>query len=236
MRQLGRQLPKAFHRYAAEVQRDGVGLGIDETLRGRFGLRENPLEAVQSPSVVGEVSHACGSARQEEKAQKTPVVYSRLARRCGRPSGATVKSLLIQLLNLLGLVPARRYHLLAAQLRDAQTDTRKLTKQVAGLENTSSVWKSKATDALKQLKVKEQELAHAVERIESIRRTADKRTGEMETMQAGLVEAERELVRAREHLMAIEVKLDILEGAANVLDARTRTAIVRQPGETGAPV
>jgi hypothetical protein len=41
---------------------------------------------------------------------------------------------------------------------------------------------------------------------------------------------------AREHLMAIEVKLDILEGAANVLDVRTRTAIGKQPRQTGAPV
>jgi hypothetical protein len=35
--------------------------------------------------------------------------------------------------------------------------------------------------------------------------------------------------------MAIEVKLDILEGAANVLDSRTRAAI-RQSTGTGATV
>ena len=37
--------------------------------------------------------------------------------------------------------------------------------------------------------------------------------------------------------MAVEVKLDILEGAANVLDARTRTVIGSQErAESGAPV
>jgi chromosome segregation ATPase len=37
-----------------------------------------------------------------------------------------------------------------------------------------------------------------------------------------LTDAERELMAARDTLMAVEVKLAILEGAANVLDARMR--------------
>ena len=45
------------------------------------------------------------------------------------------------------------------------------------------------------------------------------------------------LALAREQLTAIEVKLDILEGAANVLDARTRVVTKRQPEPTtGATV
>lgn len=43
--------------------------------------------------------------------------------------------------------------------------------------------------------------------------------------------ATRELVIAREHLMAIEVKLDILEGAANVLDGRLRAARAQSEGQ-----
>jgi hypothetical protein len=34
--------------------------------------------------------------------------------------------------------------------------------------------------------------------------------------------------------MVLEVKLDILEGAANVLDVRTRTVVARHAGESGA--
>jgi chromosome segregation ATPase len=45
-------------------------------------------------------------------------------------------------------------------------------------------------------------------------------------MQSRLAETERALTLAREHLSAIEVKLEILEGAANVLDARTRTQVI----------
>jgi len=51
-----------------------------------------------------------------------------------------------------------------------------------------------------------------------------------------LVEAEHALIVAREQLMVIDAKLDILEGAANVLDARTRTAISKQRNETVAPI
>jgi hypothetical protein len=40
---------------------------------------------------------------------------------------------------------------------------------------------------------------------------------------------------AREHLMAIEVKRDSLEGAANVLDLRTPAAISKRHTETSAP-
>jgi hypothetical protein len=60
------------------------------------------------------------------------------------------------------------------------------------------------------------------------------RREEVQSLRARLAEAERELMVAREHLMAIEVKLDILEGAANVLDVRTRAAIAPQRNQTSA--
>jgi hypothetical protein len=47
--------------------------------------------------------------------------------------------------------------------------------------------------------------------------------GEAARLREQLLKTDRALMLAREHLMAVEVKLDILEGAANVLDARTRT-------------
>jgi hypothetical protein len=51
----------------------------------------------------------------------------------------------------------------------------------------------------------------------------EKRKGDLVALETQLEESARELAFAREQLMAIEVKLDILEGAANVLDGRTRT-------------
>ena len=49
-----------------------------------------------------------------------------------------------------------------------------------------------------------------------------------------LAETEHELMVARDHLMAIEVKLDILEGAANVLDRRTRITTPQDQHESSA--
>jgi hypothetical protein len=65
------------------------------------------------------------------------------------------------------------------------------------------------------------------------------RAAELVDLKQRLAESERDLVVAREQLMAIEVKLDILEGAANVLDGRTRELVTRRSGlgtESGTPV
>ena len=59
---------------------------------------------------------------------------------------------------------------------------------------------------------------------------------DLTAVQTRLAETERALALAREHLNAIEVKLEILEGAANVLDARTRVAPQHRPDKTGAAV
>ena len=150
-----------------------------------------------------------------------------------------MKQLLIHLLAMLGLVPARRYRFQADQLRAAESRTKELTKRIEGLERSVSAWQTKANDALKQVKVKEEEGARHLQRLDKFKLEIDKarqRSANVEAIQKRLVDAQRELSAAREHLMAVEVKLDILEGAANVLDLRTRTAIARQPGEGGAPV
>ena len=50
-------------------------------------------------------------------------------------------------------------------------------------------------------------------------------------LQRKLAMTEHDLARARESLMAVEVKLDILEGAANVLDLRTRDGVPERDRE-----
>lgn len=50
--------------------------------------------------------------------------------------------------------------------------------------------------------------------------------GEVANLEARVEEATQDLERAREHLLAVEMKLNILEGAGNVLDTRLRA--VRQ--------
>jgi hypothetical protein len=100
-------------------------------------------------------------------------------------------------------------------------------------------WKAKVADAIGRAKKAEEEAKHHAKRAEKLRLAAERmeqRLAESDALVTRLQEMERELAIAREHLMAVEVKLDILEGAANVLDIRTRTAIQQHSVETGARV
>ena len=182
-----------------------------------------------------------------EKSAETRVVYSRF-RRHHDSVGSGVRRLLSGLLEALGLVTLRRHQLAIKQMRDAEARTKKLEQQIneiqarskAQLEQhvtesraQSKAMKTEIADAAKALKVKEHELAKQAQRIDKLREAveqANRRRGDVQGMLKRLIEAEQELVAARNHLMVVEVKLDILEGAANVLDARTRTAPAQQPG------
>jgi hypothetical protein len=98
-------------------------------------------------------------------------------------------------------------------------------------------WKAKAADAIARAKEFEADAKHQAKRAEKFRQAAErweKRAAEFDELNVRLRDLERELAVAREHLMAVEVKLDILEGAANVLDVRTRATIHQAPVETGA--
>jgi hypothetical protein len=124
-----------------------------------------------------------------------------------------------------GLAPAR---LVASQ-----------AKTIEELRAGAVSWKAKAGEATARAKSLEAELKLQKKLVERSAIAASKSAGDMvafERLREQLESTERELAAAREHLMAIEVKLDILEGAANVLDVRTRTALRQRPRESGAPV
>jgi chromosome segregation ATPase len=167
-----------------------------------------------------------------------------------------MKHFLIRVLEKVGLVTVGRHRALAAKLRDvelrvktlaaAETQASKLAVLVEELRAESKEWKAKRDEALKQAQAAIKENGHQTQRLEKLRGEVDKfreqlaraRTSheELTVLKARLVEAERELSLAREHLMAIEVKLDILEGAANVLDTRTRSVIAQRASKTGVAV
>jgi type I site-specific restriction endonuclease len=135
-----------------------------------------------------------------------------------------MKSLLSRLFAALGLVSARRF------------DT--LSRHANSLKADSEAWKAKAGEAtarVRSLEVEVRRQAQLVEKLNASVEKLQKRRDDVEKLRASLADAVRELIVAREHLMAIEVKLDILEGAANVLDLRTRTAAPRSRSGTGAP-
>jgi DNA repair exonuclease SbcCD ATPase subunit len=168
-----------------------------------------------------------------------------------------VKRLLIRLLNMLGLVTAGRYRVVAEQLRDSESRVKKLTKVLEATRSEIKGWKGKTNEAAQRVKTlerdaakreqraekerhdlqeqmskRQREVAHLQTQVDRLRKT----NAEIDELLVRLADAERELSVAREHLMAVDVKLDILEGAANVLDVRTRSAIVQQAGKTNASV
>lgn len=130
-----------------------------------------------------------------------------------------MKEALVRLMAVVGLVPARRY---AA-----------LSRHVDKLRDEASTWKKRAEQTTKRVTQLEAELKRQTRQLSDCRASAERlqrQAGEFTAMQARLGDTTRDLALAREHLMAIEVKLDILEGAANALDARTRAATPRQTG------
>ena len=63
---------------------------------------------------------------------------------------------------------------------------------------------------------------------------ANQRLAELDDLRQKVLDTNRELAVAREHLMSIEVKLDVLEGAANILDSRSRLVVSTVTGERGS--
>lgn len=124
--------------------------------------------------------------------------------------------MLTKLAARLGLVPAHRYDAL---------------RRVADESRTASLaWKDRAGDLTRKVEKSEAELKRHMRRLRHARADLERlqqREAEFERLREQLAQTEQALAVAREQLTAIEVKLDILEGAANVLDARTRSVVQR---------
>ena len=85
--------------------------------------------------------------------------------------------------------------------------------------------KRKLQDRLEKLG---QKTEHEVRRLREHDVT---RAARLDDLQQRTAWAEKSIQLGREHLMAIEVKLDIVEGAINVLDQRTRAALAAARGD-----
>jgi chromosome segregation ATPase len=162
-------------------------------------------------------------------------------------------------LTKLGVLGPGHYRNLLEELRKAQARSTKLAQELDLARADAKTVKGKADEAAKALRDSQAEAARHMRRAEKLtgdlekvktefqrkyeqecRKLAEvdqKRARALEDLQQRLGEAERALTVARETLMAVEVKLDILEGAANVLDVRTRTMSGRAlPAGSGAAV
>ena len=146
-----------------------------------------------------------------------------------------MKSLIVRVLAAIGLVPAARYARVSRQLNEIGPELHTWKKQARRARETIGALERRVSELEKQLRQQARQLKGA-RGVSAQRETGETRdTREFTAMQARLVEAERTATLAREQLMAIEVKLEILEGAANVLDARTR-ATIQQTRKTEAAV
>ncbi|MGE0447345.1 MAG: hypothetical protein AB7P99_19135 [Vicinamibacterales bacterium] len=138
------------------------------------------------------------------------------------------------LLHAIGLV---RTPVLAAaeeRVRKAEARLARLAEQLETAKGESRAWKAKAEDAERRAADLARELAHQTERLEKTRADLAHHVDARARLRQRITDTDRDLAVARDHLMAIEVKLDILEGAANVLDARTRGLAAPAPEGDGA--
>ena len=157
-------------------------------------------------------------------------------------------------LKKLGIVGPRHYRHLVEQLRKAQARAGKLSQEVEAARTSARTCQVKADELAKTLRKHQadaeyqhrraEKLSAEIERVRKesnqkieqrqreITEAADRRVADFEQLQRRLAAAENDLKVAREALMVIDVKLDILEGAANVLDLRTRHVVVERDSAT----
>jgi chromosome segregation ATPase len=153
-----------------------------------------------------------------------------------------------RVLHRFGLATRGEVRALEAKLETARQRLDKTTSRLAEASASSERLQTRRTEDARKFKDRIAELEADAERRARLAKEAAEQAStriaaleaelrqrdlnrESETRQETAFEtqvatAARELAAARDSLVAIEVKLDILEGAANTLDARLRTTKV----------
>jgi chromosome segregation ATPase len=124
-------------------------------------------------------------------------------------------------LNRIGVIGPRHYRHLLAQLQKAEARHAKLLGDLEAARADARACKSKVEESAKALRKRQADQEQHLRRIEKLTTELEKVKGESRQR---FETVKRDLALAREALMVVDVKLDILEGAANVLDVRTRAS------------
>ena len=147
-------------------------------------------------------------------------------------------SLITNVLAPLGLAPAGHARRLKAESDRAAEKLRTLEDRTAELKADAESWKRRHEEASRKLADAQAATARAEAkaqreeaRAQELKTRGDTLAAEMKEMRARLQEASRTGGTVREHLMATETKLDLIEAALQVLDARTRSALVTHAGD-----
>lgn len=153
-----------------------------------------------------------------------------------------MKAAIKGLLTTIGLAPAGQVETATAQTRQAAEKAKHLEDRLAGTRadlehwkqryeecsNTAAEWKSGVARVEANLERTKAHVVRAEAHAEEWKAKAGALAAQVQDLRARLGDAHRATTTSREHLMAMEVKLDLIETAINVLDARTREAAVAQ--------
>jgi chromosome segregation ATPase len=151
-----------------------------------------------------------------------------------------MKALILRMLTGVGLAPASHVALARHRARRAADKTSRLQAHLEKLRTDRDAWKQRHRDAAatadewrKRARGADAEAerakaaaARASAHVDEWRTRAETLTGELRELKERLEESRRTGALAREHLMATEAKLDLIEAAIQVLDVRTREAAV----------
>ena len=140
-----------------------------------------------------------------------------------------MKRLITGALGAIGLAPAGHVARAAADGTRAHDKLRELEQRLVDAKADAANWKRRH-DEVSRRAAEHQDAAakantraeRAEARAEELKTRGDRFQDELRQMRASLQEAGRSTKTVREHLMATETKLDLIEAAIQVLDLRTR--------------
>ena len=144
-----------------------------------------------------------------------------------------MRALIQALLGAFGLVTSGRHAQVLARMKEIEAKYRGALEWRTRAEQADRV----VDEARQQVKTLTGELRTAGKAKLTAERALDKanrRLAELDDLRQKVIDTNRELAVAREHLMSIEVKLDVLEGAANILDSRSRVVVSKVTSEHGS--
>jgi chromosome segregation ATPase len=140
-----------------------------------------------------------------------------------------MKSAVKALLAAVGLAPARQIASLSAQTREAADRVAALEDRASKLRTDVDHWKRRHEESAGAAAEWKQAASTAGTRaqraeaeVEALKARSEALATKARTLREQLDKAKHEATSAQEHLMAMEVKLDLIEAAIQVLDVRTR--------------
>ncbi len=146
-----------------------------------------------------------------------------------------------RILRRAGYAPEAQVHEVSRSLAEARQQIAKLKQQLDETREEARAHKEKSRERSERLQerlalVERKHQEHFARTDQKVQRevqrlkTHDVRRGAtLDDIRERMSWADKSNRLGREHLMAIEVKLDIIEGAITVLDRRTRNELSRKP-------